>query len=240
MNTEYPESHPERRQQTETEDDSLRAIRREHIVMQYRQDHPIFNKYVIAHHVPADEAYELLADVSRDPKTGVQRADLLEYRVKYEMHEARNTAKKFSLAVFDIDNFKDINTELTHLGGDDVLHEVAKHLRGQDELLLGDDTSIVRWGGEEFVVLFSGADKTKAHVAAEHIRQRIAAALTNIRPSGKSVTVSGGVAEFQSSHHPSWKALLHEADEQVLLAKTSGKNVIFPKIEGDQVELLVN
>jgi len=228
MNMENRESQPERRLDVQTEAEHMRDLRTEHIVMLYGQDHPVFNDYVSKHQLSPNEAYELLVDVSRDPKTGVQRSDLLEYRMKYEMHEARNTDKKFSVAVFDIDNFKEINTELTHLGGDDVLKEVAKHIRSQDEMLMGDDKSVIRWGGEEFVVVFSGLDKQQAQQAAEHIRQRIDLALTSMRPSGKPVTISGGVAEYTADVHAEWKDLLREADEQVLLAKTAGKNVIFP------------
>lgn len=228
---EYRESPPERRHDVQTEAEHLRDIRTEHIVMLYGQDHPVFNEYVQKHQLSPNDAYELLVDVSRDPKTGVQRSDLLEYRMKYEMHEARSIDKKFSVAVFDIDNFKEINTELTHLGGDDVLQAVAKHIRSQDELLIGDGTSVIRWGGEEFVVVFSGLGKEQAKQAAEHIRQRIDQALTTMRPSGKPVTISGGVAEYIADQHAEWKDLLREADEQVMMAKAAGKNVIFPQQE---------
>lgn len=231
MSMEHRESPPERRQDSAAEAEQLQAIRREHIVAQYRRDHPVFNEYVMKHGLQSSDAYELLADVSRDPKTGVQRSDLLEYRLKYEIHESINTAKKFSVAVFDIDNFKQINSELTHLGADDVLHQVAEHIRGQDELLVGDDKSVVRWGGEEFVVVLSGVSQEQARQIAEHIRQRIAEALTNVRPNGQPVTVSGGIAEYDPSRHADWKAILQEADEQVLLAKTAGKNVVFPPNE---------
>lgn len=234
MNFEHREGQPERRHDVQTEAEHFRDLRTEHIVMLYGQDHPVFHEYIRKQGLSPNEAYELLADVSRDPKTGVQRSDLLEYRMKYEMHEARNTNKKFSVAVFDIDNFKEINTELTHLGGDDVLKEVAKLIRSQDELLIGDDKSVVRWGGEEFVVVFSGIDKQQAQQAAEHIRQRIDQALTSMRPSGKPVTISGGVAEYTADQHAEWKDLLREADEQVLLAKTAGKNVIFPLSESGE------
>lgn len=216
----------------ESEED--RAIRREHILTQYRKDHPVFDQYMREHDVADEQGYALLADVSRDPKTGVQRSDLLEATLLYEIHEARNDeAKKFSVAVFDIDNFHDINTELTHIGGDDVLHKVAKLIRGQEEFLLGDNKSVVRWGGEEFVVLFRGTTQEQAHQAAEHIRQRIAESLTTLRPSGKPVTVSGGVVEYQADQHKDWQGILQAADEQMLLAKSAGKNVIFPKAEGE-------
>lgn len=231
MNMEHRESESERRQDSAAEAEPLQAIRREHIVEQYRKEHPVFNDYMMKHGLQWPDAYELLVDVSRDPKTGVQRSDLLEYRLKYEIHESINTSKKFSIAVFDIDNFKQINNELTHVGADDVLQQVAEHIRGSDEMLVGDDKSVVRWGGEEFVVVLSGVPQEQAQQIAERIRQRIAEALMNVRPNGQPVTVSGGIAEFDPTRHTNWKALLKDADEQVLLAKTAGKNVVFPPSE---------
>lgn len=205
-----------------------RTVRHEQVVWQYRRDHPKFNQHVVDHQLNDEQAYELLAEFSRDPKTGVQRSDLLEYTLKYEMHRAVNEDKKFSVVVFDIDNFKDINTELTHVGADDVLHQVATFIRTNDDLLTGDEGSVVRWGGEEFVVMLSNASGDQAHEAAERIRERIAEALSDVRPSGNIVTVSGGVAEYQPDRHQTWKELLADADRHVLDAKSAGKNVIHP------------
>jgi two-component system, cell cycle response regulator len=214
---------PEREKRQE-----LRKIRREQIMVQYRATHSKFNQHVIEHQLSDEQAYELLFDIMQDPKTGVQRDDLLEYALKTDISFANNFNQPLSMAVFDIDNFKEINTELTHVGGDDVLREVAKRLRTSDEMLPGDGDSVVRWGGEEFVVVFNGLNAFEAQNAAEHIRVRIAEALANIRPSGKQVTVSGGVAQYNSERHQDWKELLGAADAQVMLAKESGKNVIFP------------
>lgn len=209
----------------------LRKIRREHIVLQYRADHPIFNRHIEEHGLSDEQAFDLLVEFVQDPKTGVQRADLLEYTLKTEMHRAKNTEQRFSVAVFDIDNFKEINNELTHVGADDVLKEVAKHIRASEEIVPGDGESVVRWGGEEFVVIFYGLPAQSARLAAEHIRERIANALDTIRPSGKKVTVSGGVTEYQPQRHPDWKSILRDADQQVLLAKESGKNTVYPPID---------
>lgn len=213
------------------EQQELRNIRREQIMVQYRATHPKFNQHIIDHQLSDQQAYELLFDIVQDPKTGVQRNDLLEYTLETDISFAKNLGQPLSVAVFDIDKFKEINNELTHVGADDVLREVAKQIRTSDEILLTDSDSVVRWGGEEFVVLFFGLDKKQAQGAAEQVRVRIAESLANLRPDGKPVTVSGGVAEYGAERHQDWRALLQDADQQMLLAKESGRNVIFPLLD---------
>lgn len=209
----------------------LRNIRREQIMVQYRATHPKFNQHIIDHQLSDQQAYELLFDIVQDPKTGVQRNDLLEYTLETDISFAKNLGQPLSIAVFDIDKFKEINDELTHVGADNVLREVAQQIRISEEILLTDGETVVRWGGEEFVVLFFGLNEKQAQGAAEHVRVRIAESLANLRPNGKQVTVSGGVAEFRAGRHQDWKALLQDADQQLLLAKESGRNVVFPLLE---------
>lgn len=212
-------------------------LRAEHVASSYFARHPDFRLAAKVHDgtLSLTEAYEILVQSARDPKTDVQRADLLGEVMEYEMYHTRQVGHPFSVAVFDIDDFKAINQELTHVTADDVLKEVATIIadtvRGSDGVLPGDEGSVVRWGGEEFVVILTGADRDQAHQAADRIRQRVQQELTGRRPQGKPVTVSGGLVEFSPDTIGDWKTLLKTADQQLLAAKESGKNIIFPSAE---------
>ncbi|MBI5466997.1 MAG: diguanylate cyclase, partial [Candidatus Kerfeldbacteria bacterium] len=122
-----PELHevPERRSRPESAEQlSLRA---EHVVHAYLAAHPDYTlrEEVEAGRLPIEKAYRIMKESARDPKTGVQRSDLLKYALEYEMYQTRETGEPVTVAVFDIDDFKRINTELTHVGADGVLKRVA-------------------------------------------------------------------------------------------------------------------
>lgn len=172
------------------------------------------------------EAYALLKEISLDPKTGVDRADLLPLILAYEISRS-NHSQPLSVAVIDIDDFKQINSELTHVGADAVLHELATVLqtgtRDSDEVVPGEE-SIVRWGGEEFVVILVNTNAAGAHQVAERLRSMIAERFQSRRPKDQPITVSVGVAEWDSSVMTDWRALLKAADERLFTAKASGKN----------------
>lgn len=211
------------------------ALRAEHVIQSYLAAHPddLLRRKVEQGSVSTTEAYQLLKDFARDPKTGVLRSDLLKYSLEYELYNSRATGDPITIAVFDVDDFKRINSELTHVGADEVLQRVVaiitKEVRQSDDVLpSGDDEAVVRWGGEEFVVLFSGADRRAAFGAAERIRERITTELTDVRPQHLPVTVSGGLAEYDGESNGDWQDLLKQADSRLLAAKEQGKNRIFP------------
>lgn len=211
------------------------ALRAEHVIQAYLAAHPdqLLRQKVEQGSISITEAYRLLKDFARDPKTNVLRSDLLRYSLDYELYNSRATGEPITVAIFDIDDFKRINTELTHVGADEILKKIAaiitREIRQSDDVLSpGDDEAVVRWGGEEFVVLFSGADATASHVAAERIRERITTELTDVRPHHLPVTVSGGLAEYYGESNGDWQDLLKQADRWLLAAKENGKNVIYP------------
>ncbi|USG60989.1 GGDEF domain-containing protein [Sneathiella marina] len=127
--------------------------------------------------------------------------------------------KAFLSVVFvDLDNFKAINDRYGHESGDRVLRSAAEHIakngRGSDVL--------IRWGGEEFVILLPN---TNAAGALKTVRR-----LRNIglgeRPDGSFLTASYGIAEMQSSKANDWQALVEYADDQMYHVKSNGGNDI--------------
>jgi diguanylate cyclase (GGDEF)-like protein len=125
--------------------------------------------------------------------------------------------EEFGIILFDIDNFKRVNDNFGHLMGDRVLQEITQicsmHLRKHDTL--------IRWGGEEFLVIVKGENLNQLQELAERLRSVIA---------GHEVSVVGKVtASFGIAHHQpqdSLRQLFKRADEALYRAKNQGRNQV--------------
>ncbi|MEP3247824.1 MAG: GGDEF domain-containing protein [Sneathiella sp.] len=129
---------------------------------------------------------------------------------------ARRQKTPLSVAFLDLDNFKNINDRYGHEAGDRTLTSAASAIRRN----LRDSDILIRWGGEEFLMLLP---HTEAKGAANAIRRMRTNGL-GIRPDGTPLTASIGIAELQTSSAESWADLVDLADEQMYVAKTNGKN----------------
>ncbi len=214
-------------------------LRDEHVTAAYFQAHPDYHlaAKVKDGTLSMGDAAKILKESARDPKTDVQRADLLQFTLDYETYLAREDAHQpLSLAIVDIDHFKQVNEELTHVGADEVLRDVARvmatTLRESDDLLpLADKDAMTRWGGEEFAVILTGVDLSHGHEAAERLREKIEEQLAGRRPEGQPITVSIGLSQYDQQRHRDSSAFLKDADEQLLAAKAAGKNRVFPELK---------
>lgn len=130
---------------------------------------------------------------------------------------AEATDTDVALALLDIDHFKDINDRHGHDAGDAVLREVVAVLR---ERLRASDY-VVRWGGEEFLLLLPGATAAQAQRIADSLRGDIAAHdFENL----DSVTASFGVASVREAGD--FETALKRADDALYCAKSAGRNCI--------------
>jgi diguanylate cyclase (GGDEF)-like protein/PAS domain S-box-containing protein len=125
----------------------------------------------------------------------------------------------FSILMIDIDHFKAVNDRFGHAGGDEVLRALVRSCH--DELRVAD--MIVRWGGEEFLVILPGADADAASLTAERLRKSLAA----LRISGPddariSFTVSIGAAV--AADGVDVDGLVRRADLALYKAKTGGRD----------------
>ena len=131
------------------------------------------------------------------------------------------------LIMFDIDCFKEVNDRYGHAAGDAILREVARccanRLRRQDYL--------VRWGGEEFLVILVDADEQACRNVAETLRALIA---QKTFPQVGSVTASFGIAGFASPESPA--EALARADAALYRAKSAGRNRV--ELAGTEAKLL--
>lgn len=148
----------------------------------------------------------------------------LQSRINDDIHKAESANTALSLMILDIDHFKQYNDTNGHLEGDDVLKRIGAILKSA----VRDDTDVVvRYGGEEFVILFPGATKAVASRQAESIRRAVEThPFTHAarQPLG-AVTISGGVASFPEDARNS-VALLRAADQALYEAKAAGRNRI--------------
>jgi diguanylate cyclase (GGDEF)-like protein len=133
---------------------------------------------------------------------------------------------RFSACFFDIDRFKSINDTMGHHVGDFVLKRLAEEAR---KSLRTSDT-FARFGGEEFVLLASGANLGSAAIVADRIRNIIRTIDFSDIASSLTVTLSGGVAQYRPKEEI--RSILTRADEALYLAKNSGRNCIKLEING--------
>ncbi|MEH6476734.1 MAG: diguanylate cyclase [Sneathiella sp.] len=121
-----------------------------------------------------------------------------------------------TLAFLDIDDFKFINDKYGHEAGDRALSHAADLIRRN----LRDSDILVRWGGEEFLMILPHTD---AEGAARAVRRLRANGLGN-RPDNTPLTASIGIADLQTAKAKCWEDLVELADEHMYIAKTNGKN----------------
>jgi diguanylate cyclase (GGDEF)-like protein len=154
-----------------------------------------------------------------DPLTGLGNRRSAERR----MGELDFAGGPVSLAVVDIDGFKQVNDAHSHVHGDAVLRRVAELLRQHSRT--GDE--VYRWAGDEFLVLLPATAEPQAVVAMERLRTAVAdadwAALGGSGPVTVSIGVATAVPEGPGGPQP-WRALFDRADLHLFGAKRGGRN----------------
>jgi len=128
-----------------------------------------------------------------------------------------------ALLLVDIDHFKHVNDGHGHAAGDLVLCEVAKRL---NEAVRGDDL-VVRWGGEEFLVLALQVPAEQVEMLAERVLRFVGERPVRVQDQPVRVTVSVGYARFPLPPHVlpvDWEQAINLADMALYTAKNQGRN----------------
>jgi two-component system cell cycle response regulator len=167
---------------------------------------------------------ELEQRARTDPLTGLANRTELEQRLREEFSRLGRGALEFSLAIFDIDSFKQINDRYGHIIGDQVLTAVAQAL--QDGCRAYDIKA--RYGGDEFVVVMPHTRLDMGIAVAEKIRRAVAALTFAADGSPLAVTVSAGVTSTRRVEEIAPDALVERADRGLYAAKAAGRNQIVP------------
>lgn len=135
--------------------------------------------------------------------------------LEYELTKSLRSRNPFSIIIFDIDNFKEINDTYGHSFGDSVLVELSNILT---DTLRSTDT-LGRWGGEEFIIICPDTNIDGAITVAEKIRATIE---NNEFKEVGEVTCSFGVTEFKAGDTNS--TIVARADTALYEAKKKGRN----------------
>jgi len=175
----------------------------------------------------AHEASTLIHEKLRKSSLQDPLTNLLNRRASNDVMEKEHSGylrnkKAFSIIMIDLDLFKKINDTYGHIIGDQVLVAVAKEL--SENTRKGDH--VVRWGGEEFIIILHDTNKEKAIETAESLRSRIFS--LNLAHIGieEGFTASFGVQSIQDSKDVD--DLIIQADKKLYQAKQQGRNrVIF-------------
>lgn len=154
-------------------------------------------------------------EASHDALTGLLNRRTGEQAVSAAVLAAHTTGRPLTLMMCDIDHFKQVNDRFGHPAGDRVIREVAQILR---HAVRGDDV-VVRWGGEEFLILLDNCAETTAMALAERVRQRVEAYRD---PEASMVTVSLGLATLTSNE--TVDELIARADNALYGSKRGGRN----------------
>ncbi len=160
----------------------------------------------------------LVRQAIRDPLTGIFSRGSGEEILRLQWDSARRSDGPLALAFIDLDHFKAINDQHGHEAGDAVLREAARAMLGS---LRGSD-SLVRWGGEEFLLIMPDTDLAQAQLAlARVLRNGL-----GVRPEGCPLTASIGLAERRDDGVADMRELLELADRRMYEAKGAGRNCL--------------
>lgn len=157
---------------------------------------------------------EQIFNSSVDSLTGLYNRNQFNIGLEHEFNRAKRYNTPFSVAMIDIDHFKNINDNFGHQFGDYVLKEIAQLIQHAFR-----KTDIVyRYGGEEIVIIMPETDSNHAYLPLERLREKIS------RHDFKSqkVTISIGIGDYRENI--SANDILKQADKMLYKAKNDGRN----------------
>ena len=157
-----------------------------------------------------------LAELARsDELTGLGNRRALEEALEREEGRVSRGSGVCSIAIVDLDGFKEVNDRFGHLAGDELLRAVADVLRAG---LRRPDQSF-RWGGDEFALLMPDSDHDAAEQAVARLRRAICE--TCLGPTGEPVATGWGIA--QVTQEVSAREAMARADGLLIAAKQRGR-----------------
>jgi diguanylate cyclase (GGDEF)-like protein/PAS domain S-box-containing protein len=155
-----------------------------------------------------------------DDLTQLPNRRYMENRLKLALESYLLNNGEFGLIFMDIDNFKVFNDNYGHNIGDKVLKSVARTFASN----LRKDDIIGRWGGEEFIGVFSNVNQKQLGKVAEKLRSLVEKTNIEFEDKGLGVTISLGASLIRSGE--SIGDLIKRSDELMYISKKNGKNCV--------------
>ena len=153
-----------------------------------------------------------------DKLTNVYNRQAFDIAISSAIKEYRRYEQPFSMVIFDIDNFKNINDTYGHTAGDNVIQTVAAVTRS----VIRESDSVFRWGGDEFVILFKNCGIDNAFNIAEKVKTAVSDMEFIENGLHFSVSISLGVVEYIKDETED--DVLKRADRLLYCSKQNGKN----------------
>lgn len=173
---------------------------------------------VLAHMALKNYQHRIEEMATIDKLTGLLNRNAFTMLMDKLLADRRRDPQPMTFLLADIDFFKQINDRHGHLAGDDVLAGIASRMLDG----LRESDLVVRWGGEELLVLLRHCDLAEALRIAESLRQRIGDEAFAANGWAIPVTISIGVAEYQAGE--STEQAVSRADAALYQAKNAGRN----------------
>lgn len=163
-----------------------------------------------------------------DPLTELNNRRALDWELPRQVQNARSRNEPLSILMLDVDYFKSINDTYGHPVGDRALQLISGRLRHN---LRFRDT-LFRYGGEEFVIILSNTDQAEALLVARRLCRLISDQPFSIDDNlDLNITISAGTTSLLGQDDARGNSLLQRADQNLLKAKSSGRNRVIGSLE---------
>ena len=187
---------------------------------------------LLSHHVAiVFENARLFASATYESLTGLLRREAILEQLERELERALRYGRPLTIAMADLDHFKEVNDRYGHLAGDALLKRVSQATAGA----LRSTDWIGRYGGEEFLLVLPETDIEGAATVAEKIRRVVQGAVVPMADGAPArVTISMGLATLEELLEdlaaPTARDLIAAADRSLYEAKHGGRNRICPMV----------
>ena len=188
---------------------------------------------LLAHHVATVfENARLFESATYEGLTGLLRREAILEQLDRELERALRYGRPLTIAMADLDHFKEVNDRHGHLAGDSLLRRISQILAGG----LRSTDWIGRYGGEEFLLVLPETGIEGAAAVAEKIRDRVQGTLLPLDDGTPvHVTVSIGLASLEETvgrapGKVTARDLIAAADRSLYAAKNAGRNRVFPRV----------
>jgi len=188
---------------------------------------------LLAHHVATVfENARLFESATYEGLTGLLRREAILEQLDRELERALRYKRPLTIAMADLDHFKEVNDRYGHLAGDSLLRRVAQVVAGG----LRSTDWIGRYGGEEFLLVLPETEMWGAAAVAEKVRSLVQATLVPMEDGTPArVTISIGLAEIAEIAGPreekiTGRDLIAAADRSLYEAKNAGRNRVRPRV----------
>lgn len=158
----------------------------------------------------------------KDDLTDLFNQRFLSTALDLEIARFRRQATPFSLLFLDVDYLKSINDKYGHLVGSTVIKNIGKIIKSS----VRNSDYAFRYGGDEFIVVLTGADSKNAFYVAERIRKEVEKHVFRVEGTVVNVTMSIGVAGYPE-HAQNHEDIIKLADRAMYNAKKKTRNVVF-------------